>query len=51
MIGVFLTSSIKTKNLLRSIVFFPNLVSTIAVGITFTALMHPSKGLINKCLG
>ncbi len=51
LIGVFLTSSIKTKNLLRSIVFFPNLVSTIAVGITFTALMHPSKGLINKCLG
>ena len=47
----YLTSSIKTKNLLRSIVFFPNLVSTIAVGITFTALMHPSKGLINKCLG
>ena len=36
---------------MQSIVFFPNLVSTIAVGITFTALMHPSKGLINKCLG
>lgn len=50
LIGVFLTSSIKTKNLLRSVVFFPNLVSTIAVGITFTALMHPSKGLINKVL-
>jgi raffinose/stachyose/melibiose transport system permease protein len=50
LIAVFLTSAIKTKNILRSIVFFPNLVSTIAVGITFSALMHPSKGLINKVL-
>lgn len=49
-IALFLTSQIKTKNLLRSIVFFPNLVSTIAVGITFTALMHPRKGLINAAL-
>ena len=30
--------------------FFPNLVSTIAVGITFTAMMHPSKGIINAFL-
>lgn len=49
-IALFLTSAIKTKNILRSIVFFPNLVSTIAVGITFTALMHPTKGLINAAL-
>lgn len=49
-IALFLTSKIKTKTLQRAIVFFPNLVSTIAVGITFTALMHPSKGLINKIL-
>jgi len=50
LIAVFLTSKIITKNILRSVVFFPNLVSTIAVGITFSALMHPSKGLINKAL-
>lgn len=49
-IALFLTSDIKTKNILRSIVFFPNLVSTIAVGITFSALMHPRKGLINTAL-
>lgn len=49
-IAVFLTSSIRTKNLQRSIIFFPNLVSTIAVGITFTALMHPSRGVINSFL-
>lgn len=49
-VAVFLTSGIRTKTLQRSIVFFPNLVSTVAVGITFTALMHPSKGLINTVL-
>lgn len=49
-LAILLTSRIKTKNILRSIVFFPNLVSTIAVGITFQALMHPSKGLINRAI-
>lgn len=48
--ALFLTSKIKTKNILRSVVFFPNLISTIAVGITFSSLMHPSKGLFNKVL-
>jgi len=49
-LAVFLTSGIKSKNLLRSVVFFPNLVSSIAVGITFAALMHPTKGLFNMVL-
>ena len=49
--AVILTSQIRTKNLVRSIVFFPNLVSTVAVGIIFKALMHPSKGLFNEILG
>ena len=51
LLGIFFTSAIKTKNILRSIVFFPNLVSTIAVGITFRSLMHPSKGMLNVVLG
>ncbi|MDC7286675.1 sugar ABC transporter permease [Blautia schinkii] len=50
-IALFLTSKIRTKNFLRSLVFFPNLVSAIAIGIVFKALMHPSKGLINAVLG
>lgn len=49
-IALFLTSNIRTKTLQRSIVFFPNLVSTVAVGVAFTALMHPRKGLINNVL-
>lgn len=51
LIAVFLTSAIKTKHVIRSIVFFPNLISTIAIGITFATLLHPTKGLINTVLG
>lgn len=50
LIAVFLTSAIKTKDVIRSIVFFPNLVSTVAIGMTFTAFMHPTKGLFNKVI-
>ena len=50
-IAIFLTSKIKSKNILRSIVFFPKLVSAIAIGIAFKALMHPTNGLINRVLG
>lgn len=50
-IALFLNGALKTKGFLRAVVFFPNLVSTIAVGIAFRALMHPSKGLINGALG
>lgn len=49
-LAVFLTGNIKLKRTLRSLVFFPHLVSSVAVGITFTALMHPSKGLINHVI-
>ena len=49
--AVILTSKIRTKNLVRSIIFFPNLISPVAVGIIFSALMHPSKGLFNEVLG
>jgi raffinose/stachyose/melibiose transport system permease protein len=49
-LAILLTWKIKTKNIIRSIVFFPNLVSTIAVGITFNSFMHPSRGLFNTLL-
>lgn len=50
LLAVLLTSSIRSKDFLRSVVFFPTLISTIAVGITFSYLMHPSRGLINTAL-
>ena len=49
-LAMLLTSRIRAKTLIRGIVFFPVLVSTIAVGITFSALMQPSTGLINTVL-
>jgi raffinose/stachyose/melibiose transport system permease protein len=46
-LAMLLTSSLRLKGLLRGIIFFPVLVSTVAVGITFATLMQPSVGLIN----
>jgi len=50
LLGVLLTSQLKTKHIIRSIIFFPTLVGTIAVGITFSYLMHPTLGAINGLL-
>jgi raffinose/stachyose/melibiose transport system permease protein len=49
-LALLLTSRIIARGYLRSVVFFPVLVSTIGVGITFTALMNPDQGLINQTL-
>jgi raffinose/stachyose/melibiose transport system permease protein len=50
LLAVLLTSSVIGKAFMRSVVFFPVLVSTIGVGLTFTVLMEPDVGLINKAL-
>ena len=50
MLAVLLTSSIIGKAFMRSVVFFPVLVSTIGVGIMFTVLLEPDAGLINEAL-
>ncbi|MBN1876736.1 MAG: sugar ABC transporter permease [Anaerolineae bacterium] len=51
-LATLLTSSnVWFKDFLRSVIFFPVLVSTVAVGITFSTLMQPSTGLINTTLG
>lgn len=49
-LALLLTWKLRTKNVLRAIIFFPHLVSTVAVGITFTSLMHPTIGLFNTAL-
>lgn len=51
LMGVLLVSDIKSKNFIRSFVFFPHILSTVAVGLAFSNLMHPSRGLINRLLG
>jgi raffinose/stachyose/melibiose transport system permease protein len=49
-LAMLLTSKIRFKGGLRSMVFFPTLVSIVAIGITFSTLMQPSTGLINTIL-
>jgi raffinose/stachyose/melibiose transport system permease protein len=49
-LALLVTSRIKLKGTIRSIVFFPVLVSFVAVGITFKVMMHPTKGLINTTI-
>jgi raffinose/stachyose/melibiose transport system permease protein len=50
LLAVLLTSQIVARGYLRSVVFFPVLVSTIGIGLTFTVLMNPERGLINQGL-
>jgi raffinose/stachyose/melibiose transport system permease protein len=49
-LAIVLTSPIRWRDFLRAVVFFPVLVSTVGVGITFSVLMHPDHGLINQAL-
>lgn len=48
--GVVLMSNIKLRGLLRNLVFFPVLVSTIGVGLTFQELLKPEVGLLDQAL-
>ncbi|WP_462409563.1 carbohydrate ABC transporter permease [Neobacillus sp. Marseille-QA0830] len=50
LLGVFLSTKLKTIGFIRSMIFFPSLLSTIAVGMAFMMMMHPSRGLINMVL-
>ena len=47
LLAVLLTSGLYAQGFLRTVVFFPVLVSTIGIGLTFFQLMHPTKGAIN----
>ncbi|MEU4226337.1 sugar ABC transporter permease [Nonomuraea sp. NPDC026600] len=50
LLGVLLTSRLRMRGFMRSVVFFPVLVSTVAVGITFSVLLKPDTGLVNRTL-
>ena len=50
LLAVLLTSPIILRGTLRTLMFFPVLVSTIGVGFAFEAMMHPTKGVINVAL-
>lgn len=44
----FLSSKLRASGFMRSVLFFPTLVSTIGVGITFSILLNPWEGAINQ---
>src|SRR3954453_14000648 len=50
LLAVLLTSTILARDFLRSLVFFPVLVSTVGVGLTFAVLMDPFDGVFNTVL-
>jgi len=50
LLAVLLTSGLYAQGLLRTVIFFPVLVSTIGIGIAFAELMHPTRGAINVAL-
>ena len=50
LLGAVLSSQIIARGFLRSAIFFPVLVSSIGVGITWKALMDPFDGLLNQAL-
>lgn len=49
-LAMLLTAGLRFQSFYRSVVFFPVLVSAVAVGITFSTLLQPSDGLINIAL-
>lgn len=50
-IALGLVKKSKAHSYLESLIFFPTLLGYVVVGITFSKLMHPSRGLINMMLG
>jgi raffinose/stachyose/melibiose transport system permease protein len=49
-LAILLTGRLRAKGFLRSVVYFPVLVSTIGVGFTFSILLDPNYGAINKAI-
>ena len=49
-LAVVLTSGIFARGYLRAVIFFPVLVSTVGVGITFKVLLDPFDGIVNQAL-
>ncbi|OAS18062.1 hypothetical protein A8708_28845 [Paenibacillus oryzisoli] len=50
-LALFVNQKLKTSNFIRTVFFLPAVLNTIAVGILFTAILHPTNGLLNQTLG
>jgi len=48
--AVLLTKQIKALNFHRGIMFMPNVLSTLIIGMIFSSILNPSKGILNVFL-
>ena len=51
LLAVILVQQIWARGYLRSVTFFPVLVSAVGVGLTFQVLLNPTSGVVNAALG
>ena len=51
LLAIALNRKMRGKNILRSIYFFPTIISTVALGLLFQALLNPYGGAVNNVLG
>jgi len=49
-LALLLNNATRSAKALRGIFFLPAVINTVAVGVIFTSLMHPTTGLINETL-
>lgn len=49
-LALLLNLGLKTQSFLRVVFFFPSIISSVAIGLIFNALMYPTTGLINSTL-
>lgn len=49
-LAILLSMKLRTTIYLRSVFFFPVILSTVAVALAFSAIYHPSHGLLNQFL-
>ncbi len=50
LLAVVLSAPIIARGYLRSVTFFPVMVSTVGVGLTFQVLLDPFNGILNKLI-
>jgi raffinose/stachyose/melibiose transport system permease protein len=50
-IAIFVNQKLRTSYYFRTVLFLPAILNTIAVGIFFTAILHPTKGMLNQFFG
>jgi len=49
-LAIIMTKSIRLLNMHRGIMFMPNVLSTLIVGMIFKSILDPTKGLLNNML-